>query len=94
MMIGFDPLRCFLRDAERRFGGTALFFADKYGGDLIGVALKPKAQHYDAQLSASLADFDPLGDFTPPAPPEAEDILDELLFFGNGFVQDAFGGRK
>lgn len=94
MMIGFDPLSCFLRDAERRFGGTALFFADKYGGDLIGVALKPKAQHYDAQLSASLADFDPLGDFTPPAPPEAEDILDELLFFGNGFVQDAFGGRK
>mmetsp|Transcript_27593 Transcript_27593/g.44198 ORF Transcript_27593/g.44198 Transcript_27593/m.44198 type:complete len:1100 (-) Transcript_27593:1628-4927(-) len=98
MLIGFDPLQCFLREAEQRLGGTALFFADKHGGDLIGVAIKPKADHSGAQLAASLGDFDPLGDFTPPAPPCVDDVLDELLFIGNGFVQDGYkkrsGGRQ
>ena len=90
MLIGFDPLQCYLREAERRLGGTALLFADKHGGDLIGVALKPKMSHHGAQLPASLGDFDPLGDFNPPAPPSVDEILDELLFVGNGFVQDGY----
>jgi U3 small nucleolar RNA-associated protein 22 len=95
MLIGFDPLQCYLREAERRLGGTALLFADKHGGDLIGVALKPKMAHHGAQLPASLGDFDPLGDFNPPAPPSVDEILDELLFIGNGFVQDGYkkGGK-
>jgi U3 small nucleolar RNA-associated protein 22 len=94
MLIGFDPLQCFLREAELRLGGTALMFADKHGGDLIGVALKPKMSHHGAKLPASLDDFDPLGDFNPPAPPTVDEILDELLFVGNGFVQDGYIMRK
>eukprot|EP00227_Mantoniella_beaufortii_P013523 CAMPEP_0197574888 /NCGR_PEP_ID=MMETSP1326-20131121/474_1 /TAXON_ID=1155430 /ORGANISM="Genus nov. species nov., Strain RCC2288" /LENGTH=1092 /DNA_ID=CAMNT_0043137551 /DNA_START=191 /DNA_END=3466 /DNA_ORIENTATION=+ len=94
MLIGFDPLQCFLREAERRLGGTALIFSDKHGGDLIGVALKPKLAHHRAQLPASLGDFDPLGDFNPPAPPGVDEILDELLYVGNGFIQDAYKGAK
>ena len=94
MLIGFDPLRCFLREAERRLGGTALLFADKYGGDLIGVALKPKMDHYGAQLPVSLGDFDPLGEFSLPPPPSVDEVMDELLFCGNGFVQDAYKGAK
>jgi U3 small nucleolar RNA-associated protein 22 len=90
MLIGFDPLQCYLREAERRLGGTALFFADKYGGDLIGVALRPSLAHHEAQLPASLGDFDPLGDFSSPAPPSVEEIMDDLLFIGNGFVQDGY----
>ena len=90
MLIGFDPLQCYLREAERRLGGTALFFADKYGGDLIGVALRPSLAHHEAQLPASLIDFDPLGDFSSPAPPSVEEIMDDLLFIGNGFVQDGY----
>ena len=57
----FDPLRCFIREAERRLGGTALLFADEHGGDLVGVALKPSMQHHGAELPSSLADFDPSG---------------------------------
>ena len=94
MLIGFDPLRCFLREAERRLGGTALLFADKNGGDLIGVALKPKMDHYGAQLPVSLGDFDPLGEFSLPPPPSVDEVMDELLFCGNGFVQDAYKGAK
>lgn len=90
MLIGFDPLKRYLLEAERRLGGTALLFADNHGGDLIGVALKPKMVHHGAQLPASLGDFDPLGEFNPPAPPSVDDILDELLFIGNGFVQDGY----
>ena len=90
MLIGFDPLQCYLREAERRLGGTALLFADKFGGDLIGVALKPKMEHQGVQLPASLADFDPLGDFTPPDPPSVDEVMDDLLFIGNGFLIDAY----
>jgi len=77
-----------------RLGGTALLFADKHGGDLIGVALKPTMAHFGAQLPESLGDFDPLGDFAPPAPPGVDAILEELLFIGHGFVQDAYKGAK
>lgn len=94
MLIGFDPLQCYLREAERRLGGTALLFADKHGGDIIGVALRPKISHHGAQLPTSLGDFDPLGDFTSPASPSIDEILDELLFIGNGFVQDGYTKMK
>lgn len=94
MLIGFDPLRCFIREAERRLGGTALLFADEHGGDLVGVALKPSMQHHGAELPSSLADFDPLGDFSAPAPPGVEEIAEELLFCGVGFVIDAYKGVK
>ena len=94
MLIGFDPLRCFIREAERRLGGTALLFADEHGGDLVGVALKPSMQHHGAELPSSLADFDPLGDFSAPAPPGVEEIAEELLFCGVGFVIDAYKGAK
>jgi U3 small nucleolar RNA-associated protein 22 len=94
MLVGFDPLRCFLREAERRLGGTALLFADEHGGDLIGVALKPSMQHHGAELPASLGDFDPLGDFSAPAAPSVDQIAEELLFCGVGFVIDAYKGAK
>ena len=45
LLIGFDPVSCFIKDAEKRLGGTALLFVDKYGGDTIGVAFKPDAVH-------------------------------------------------
>jgi hypothetical protein len=35
MLIGFDPLDRYLREAERRLGGTALLFADKHGREVI-----------------------------------------------------------
>ena len=45
--------------------------------------------HYGAQLPVSLGDFDPLGEFSLPPPPSVDEVMDELLFCGNGFVQDA-----
>ena len=47
-------------------------------------------EHHGVQLPASLADFDPLGDFTPPDPPSVDEVMDELLFIGVGFVSDAY----
>ena len=41
LLVGFDPISCFVKDVESRLGGTALVFVDKYGGDTVGFAFKP-----------------------------------------------------
>ena len=51
-------------------------------------------QHYSAELPASLGDFDPLGDFSAPAAPSVDQIAEELLFCGVGFVIDTYKGAK
>ena len=81
LLIGFDPMSCFLKDAQDRLGGTALLFADKYGGDTVGVAFKPGAVHADAQFPESLS-------WLPNPSPAARDaVIEELATIsGNDFV--------
>lgn len=82
LLVGFDPTGCFVSAAERRLGGTALLFVDKYGGDVVGVAFKPKAVHIDAALPESVS-------WLPnPAPPSREDVIEEIAVgVGADFVE-------
>lgn len=81
LLIGFDPMSCFLQVAQDRLGGSALLFADKYGGDIVGVAFKPDAVHVDAVFPKSLA-------WLPnPSPPTRDAIIEDLATIsGNDFV--------
>ena len=82
LLIGFDPVSCFIKDAEKRLGGTALLFVDKYGGDTIGVAFKPDAVHVEAALPDSMSWL------SPPDPPSREDVIEELAtLVGAEFVE-------
>ena len=82
LLIGFDPVSCFIKDAEKRLGGTALLFVDKYGGDTIGVAFKPDAVHVEAALPDSMSWL------SPPDPPSREDVIEDLAtLVGAEFVE-------
>ena len=82
LLIGFDPVSCFIKDAEKRLGGTALLFVDKFGGDTIGVAFKPDAVHVEAALPDSMSWL------SPPDPPSREDVIEELAtLVGAEFVE-------
>lgn len=82
LLVGFDPVECFLRDAHHRLGGTALLFVDKYGGDVVGVAFKPNAVHVDAALPDAVSW---LGN---PDPPAREEVIEELAtVIGADFVE-------
>ena len=41
LLIGFDPVRDFLKELEERLGVFCTFWFDANGGDKIGVVLKP-----------------------------------------------------
>lgn len=42
-VVGFDPVQYFLKDLRNGYDEFALFFHDTYGGNVIGVLLKPSA---------------------------------------------------
>eukprot|EP00054_Salpingoeca_dolichothecata_P004849 m.32177 g.32177 ORF g.32177 m.32177 type:complete len:923 (+) comp14918_c0_seq2:977-3745(+) len=42
--VDFDPVNLFVEDLRARFGDVALFFYDRLGGDVIGVAFDPQAR--------------------------------------------------
>ena len=42
-LVDHDPVQCYLRDLKSHYGGHALFFYDKLGGDVIGVVWNPDA---------------------------------------------------
>ncbi|XP_012215234.2 nucleolar protein 6 [Linepithema humile] len=51
-VVDFDPVQCFLKDLRDGYGDHALFFHDTYGGEVIGVLLKPTAlEHKDFKVS-------------------------------------------
>lgn len=42
-LVDHDPVQCYLRELKKHYGGHALFFYDKLGGDVIGVVWNPDA---------------------------------------------------
>ncbi|CAG8433493.1 6277_t:CDS:10 [Diversispora eburnea] len=41
ILIGFDPVVCYLKELRSLYSNIALFFHDKYGGTVIGIVWKP-----------------------------------------------------
>jgi len=41
LLIGFNPVKLYLKELQERFGDKALFFYDSLGGSLIGIVWKP-----------------------------------------------------
>ncbi|XP_061927318.1 nucleolar protein 6 isoform X2 [Apis cerana] len=51
-VVGFDPVQYFLKDLRNGYDEFALFFHDTYGGNIIGVLLKPSAlENKDFKIS-------------------------------------------
>ncbi|XP_076443983.1 nucleolar protein 6-like [Babylonia areolata] len=53
-VVSFDPAEMLLRDLEGVYGDFALFFHDRYGGEVISVLFKPEARQRKKFEASSL----------------------------------------
>ncbi|KAH0627778.1 hypothetical protein JD844_008114 [Phrynosoma platyrhinos] len=87
-VVDYDPVQCYLQELQEAFSEFALFFYDKYGGEVIGVLWKPsafdpqpfKASNMRGRMMSSL-NKDPL------TVPNVEAILEDFGILGEGLVK-------
>ncbi len=58
-VIDFDPVNIFVDELTNAFNNVAMFFYDRYGGDVIGVVWKPKIKQQNSEKVYILSMFDP-----------------------------------
>ena len=95
LLVGFDPIKAFLDDSEKRCGSTALFFHDKYGGSFVAVAVKPETLrvHRDVVKLLQNDGFE-FASYSLHGVPTKDAILEELATIpGDGIVDEVMKDR-
>ena len=95
LLVGFDPIKAFLDDSEKRCGSTALFFYDKYGGSFVAVAVKPETLrvHRDVVKLLQNDGFE-FASYSLHGVPTKDAILEELATIpGDGIVDEVMKDR-
>jgi len=96
LLVGFDPIKAFLDDSEKRCGNTALFFHDKYGGSFVAVAVKPETLRVHRDVVKLLEnDGFQSASFSSLQAPTKDAILEELATIpGDGIVDGLMKDRR
>ena len=97
LLVGFDPIKAFLDDSEKRCGNTALFFHDKYGGSFVAVAVKPETLriHRDVVKLLENDSFVFASSSSSQRVPTKDAILEELATIpGDGIVDGLMKDRR
>ena len=97
LLVGFDPIKAFLDDSEKRCGNTALFFHDKYGGSFVAVAVKPETLriHRDVVKLLENDSFAFASSSSSQRVPTKDAILEELATIpGDGIVDGLMKDRR
>ncbi|XP_067320780.1 nucleolar protein 6 isoform X2 [Anolis sagrei] len=87
-VVDYDPVECYLQELREAFSEFALFFYDKYGGEVIGVLWKPsafepqpfKVSNMRGRMMSSIS-TDPM------TVPNVEAILEDFEVLGEGLVK-------
>ncbi|KAK3096655.1 hypothetical protein FSP39_002142 [Pinctada imbricata] len=86
----YDPVQLYLRDLKESYGHLALFFHDKYGGNLIAVLWKPSAftpQEFKVSHVHGCTVQNKSGDMDVQMVPNVEAIIRDFKLLGTGLVQ-------
>ncbi|XP_063151962.1 nucleolar protein 6 [Candoia aspera] len=87
-VVDYDPVQCYLQELREAFSDFALFFYDKYGGEVIGVLWKPsafepqpfKVSNVKGRMLSRLSSESMLV-------PNVEAILEDFKILGKGLVK-------
>ncbi|XP_028916779.1 nucleolar protein 6 [Ornithorhynchus anatinus] len=87
-VVGFDPAQSYLTELREAFGDLALFFHDRYGGEVIGVLWKPgsfQAQPFKAGSMQGRMVVAQSGELV--TVPNVEAVLEDFAVLGEGLVR-------
>ncbi|XP_070599757.1 nucleolar protein 6 isoform X2 [Erythrolamprus reginae] len=87
-VVGYDPVQCYLQELREAFSDFALFFYDKYGGDVIGVLWKPSAfEPQPFKVSNIKGRMISGAGSQPMVVPNVEAVLEDFKILGEGLVK-------
>uniref|UniRef100_A0A2D4KSE9 Nucleolar protein 6 n=1 Tax=Micrurus paraensis TaxID=1970185 RepID=A0A2D4KSE9_9SAUR len=87
-VVDYDPVQCYLEELREAFSDFALFFYDKYGGDVIGVLWKPSAfEPQPFKVSNIKGRMVSKVSSQPTVVPNVEAILEDFKILGEGLVK-------
>lgn len=49
-IVDFDPVSIYVRELSETYKSNAMFFYDRYGGDVVGVVWKPKMKQQQQEV--------------------------------------------
>jgi hypothetical protein len=105
LLVGFDPLACYLRTLRSQFGRYALFMPDSLHQDAVGVVWKPgafrmradgtaaKKSEKDAPAESSLGDFSALTTSGASSGPNQQ-LVQRILSLTQAMVEAGAGFAK
>ncbi|XP_058027935.1 nucleolar protein 6 [Ahaetulla prasina] len=87
-VVDYDPVQCYLQELREAFSDFALFFYDKFGGEVIGVLWKPSAfEPQPFKVSNIKGRMISRAGSQPTVVPNVEAILEDFKILGEGLVK-------